>query len=100
MNCASGENPDALQWSELSSYACTDSNPCDSGPCNFDNIDSGWCEACSGGAEWCRQTGFCDIKGFNSCIEVCAGGQNPNGIEWEPRDPCPDLLSGEEPDGA
>ena len=52
--------------------------------CNFDYGDHGFCESCANfqSAEDCQGTGFITSAGFENCIEVCAGGVNPNGLEW------------------
>ena len=54
--------------------------------CEF-NIEQNWgdsCIDCPGTtAESCRDRCFYDEKTFNECVDVCAGGNNPNGITFD-----------------
>ena len=63
---------------------CENSSQCGQDMCNFDYGDHGFCESCANfqSAEDCQGTGFITRAGFENCIEVCAGGVNPNGLEW------------------
>ena len=65
---------------------CVDSYQCDNGNdmCNFDYGGHGFCESCAhfNSAEDCQATGFITARGFDNCIDHCAGGENPNGLEW------------------
>ena len=65
---------------------CTDSYQCDNGKnmCNFDDGNAGFCENCDyfKTAKLCQMTGFITKAGFDNCIKHCAGGVNPDGVQW------------------
>ena len=96
-HCANGQNPDGLKWLGLSG-SCVDSRDCVGNRfcdvCDEEGepIPLGWCQNCPGTtAEDCKRalSEFGDFEmnmGFNECINVCANGENPNGVQHNPDD--------------
>ena len=58
--------------------------------CDYDYGQYGGCVDCpeARSAQSCRDAGYCDFKAFNECIEVCAGGNNPDEVQWAPIEMC------------
>ena len=104
-HCVGGVNPNDKEWidekdiSTTTSFPdifepvhifnpgkCSDSYDCDDGKnmCNFDDGTHGFCENCDyfRTAKSCQMTGFITKSGFDNCIKHCAGGVNPDGVQW------------------
>ena len=41
--------------------------------CNFDNVDTGYCESCDNIGGPCNQAGFITQQGEDECTAVCGG---------------------------
>ena len=103
-HCVGGVNPNGIEWIDekddhpistattipdvhvFNPGKCSDSYHCDNGKnmCNFDDGNTGFCENCDyfRAAKSCQMTGFITKAGFDNCIKHCAGGVNPDGVQW------------------